>query len=257
MNDETRETATDHFLSALGFITVLPSGKNHLYSPAGMSPYFPLVGFILGLLLCGFDFIAGHLWPPVVVAVLDVIFMMVITGAFHLDGLADTADGIFSHRSREKALEIMKDSRIGTMGLLAVVCGLSIKCAGIYSLAGSGMGRSLVLVLVPAYARSSLLFGIRFLPYGRSQGTGKGHFDKGLSARSFGWMLLPVILSAGLGLGAFYLNVVFVFVVWGLVTFYKRKMGCITGDMLGAMVEVCESLLFLAMAAECSLGLLG
>lgn len=247
MNGEQTLTIKDRFLSALGFITVLPTGKNYTYSPAGMTPLFPVVGLIVGGLLACFDAAVRILWNPDVAALLDVIFLIVITGAFHLDGLADTADGFFSHRSRERMLEIMKDSHIGAMGVVALFCGLSTKWAGIGSLQGSGLERALILLLVPAYARSSLMFGIRFLPYGRTEGTGKGHFDKTLSFRDFAWMTLPVVLSFALGFKGIVLNLAFIMMVMSLLGYYKKKMGCITGDMLGAMVEVGESVLFLAL----------
>jgi adenosylcobinamide-GDP ribazoletransferase len=247
VNGEKTLTIKDRFLSALGFITVLPTVMNYTYSPAGMTPYFPVVGLIVGGLLACFDSAVRIFWNPDVAALFDVIFLIVITGAFHLDGLADTADGFFSHRSRERMLEIMKDSRIGAMGVVALFCGLSAKWAGIGSLPGSGLDRALILLLVPAYARSSLLFGIRFLPYGRAEGTGKGHFDKTLSFRDFAWMAFPVALSCGLGFKGIVLNLAFILMVVALVGYYRKKMGCITGDMLGAMVEVGESVLFLAL----------
>lgn len=249
MNGEKTLTIKDRFLSALGFITVLPTVLNYTYSPAGMTAFFPVVGLIVGGLLACFDAAVRVLWNPDVAALLDVIFLIVITGAFHLDGLADTADGFFSHRSRERMLEIMKDSRIGAMGVVALFCGLSAKWAGIGSLQGSGLDRSLILLLVPAYARSSLLFGIRFLPYGRTEGTGKGHFDKILSFRDFAWIILPVVLSFGLGFKGIVLNLVFIVMVMALLGYYRKKMGCITGDMLGTMVEVGETVLFLALVA--------
>ncbi|MBU1169440.1 MAG: adenosylcobinamide-GDP ribazoletransferase [Proteobacteria bacterium] len=236
------------FFSALQFITILPVGKNRPYDAVGMIPFFPLVGLLIGVMLAGFDAMAMTLWPKDVVAVLDVIFLIVVTGAFHLDGLGDTADGLFSHQSKERALEIMKDSRVGAMGLVAIICGLSLKWAGISSLPGPGWDRAMMLVIVPAFARSSILFGIRFLEYGRSQGTGKAHFDEALTLKGFRWVLIPVGLSLFLGFKGLLVNLIFVLVVLAMVSFYKRKMGCITGDMLGAMVEVTESLLFLCLA---------
>ena len=136
-----------------------------------MVPFFPVVGIILGTMLSIFDQAALRLWSEPVVAVLDVCLLIVLTGALHLDGLGDTADGLLGHRPREEALAVMKDSRIGVMGLSAIIVGLSIKWAGIMSL---GAHRSLLLVIVPAYARGGMLFGMRFLEYGRPDG-GTGH----------------------------------------------------------------------------------
>ncbi len=90
------------FIAAIKFITILPLGKTIIYDPKGMVPFFPVVGIILGALVSIFDHGVSRLWPGSVVAILDVIFLVVLTGAFHLDGLGDTADGLLGHRSREK-----------------------------------------------------------------------------------------------------------------------------------------------------------
>ncbi len=234
-----------NLISAIQFISVLPAGKTSEYHPTGMLPFYPVVGLIIGILLCLFDYCAGYFWKTQVIAILDVIFLIIVTGAFHLDGLADAADGLFSHRPKDRQLEIMKDSRIGVMGLVAVFCGLGIKWGGISSLPASGYERYIFLLIIPAYARASMLFGIRFLEYGRKEGTGHDHFKEPLTINAFSWLLLPVALSFCLGFRGIWLNICFVFVVLYIIRVYKKKLGCITGDMLGAMTEITESLLFL------------
>ena len=213
-----------------------------------MMPYFPLVGILLGLLVAFFDRLIFNLWAEPVVALLDVVFLAIITGAFHLDGLGDTADGLFGQRPREKALAIMKDSRIGTMGLVAIVSGLALKWAGI---AGLGESRSLLLVIVPAYARSGVLFGIRFLEYGRPDGgTGLDFFKEKLKPAAFWGLALPVGLSMFLGWQALTLNLCFIILVLTILYYYKKRIDCITGDMLGAMIEFLEAGLFLLSSME-------
>jgi adenosylcobinamide-GDP ribazoletransferase len=171
-----------------------------------------------------------------------------VTGAFHLDGLGDTADGLYGHWDRARALEIMKDSRIGTMALVAVVVCLAVKAVGI---AGLEQDRWLVLLLVPAYARGAMVFGIRGLPYGRSaEGTGHDLFATPLTTASFAGLIPVVLLSFLLGGRALVLILTFVTVVFLTLAFYRRKMGCITGDMLGALTEITEAVLFLVMAAR-------
>ncbi|MBG0779007.1 MAG: adenosylcobinamide-GDP ribazoletransferase, partial [Desulfotignum balticum] len=149
--------------AGLLFLTILPAGRDAAYSPMGMIRFFPIIGLILGSLVVLTDVIASRLWPMPVVALMDLLCLLILTGAFHMDGLGDTADGIFSHRPKERVLEIMKDSRIGMMGLVTVVSVLAVKLAGIYSLkAGAAWGNTLlILLLVPAYARSAMIFGIR------------------------------------------------------------------------------------------------
>ena len=85
-----------NLISALQFITILPLGKAQSFEPPKMVPYFPLVGIILGLLVAVFDAIAIRFWTPPVVALLDVILLAGLTGAFHTDGLGDTADGLLA-----------------------------------------------------------------------------------------------------------------------------------------------------------------
>ncbi len=179
---------------------------------------------------------------------LDVFFLIIVTGAFHIDGLGDAADGLFSHRPKEKMLEIMKDSRIGVMGLVAIICGLAVKWGGIASLPESGVERYIILLVVPAYARASMLFGIKNLEYGRKEGTGHDHFGKPLELDSFRWFFVPVIVSLCLGLRGLWVNICFLLVVFLIIRLYKKILGCITGDLLGAMTETTEALLFLLSA---------
>ncbi len=234
-------------IAAIQFITILPIGKPGTYDPMGMIAFFPLVGLLLGGIVSVFDMVILHIWSPMVVSLLDVILLIWLTGSLHLDGLADTADGLYGNRPKEKALAIMKDSRVGAMGLVAVFCGLSVKWAG---LAEISIHRSLLLLIIPVYARSSMLFGIRFLEYGRSEGgTGHGVFVEKLVASSFWGLLIPVMLSFFLGWRFVALNLGFVIIVTYTLIFYRRRIGCITGDMLGAMTEVTEAGLFLLAAA--------
>lgn len=235
------------FRCALQFLTALPSGKPARFDPAGMVPFFPIVGLIVGGLLAGADFVAGRFWSPGAAAMVDVAILAWITGALHLDGLGDTADGLYGSRLRERALEIMKDSRVGAMGVVAMILGLGVKWAGI---AGMAEHRTLFLVLIPALARGSMLFGFRFLEYGRPDGgTGHAFFEKRLPRRGF-WALLPVAaLALAAGWRGAVVLTVFALTTALLLRFYRRKIGCVTGDMLGAMTEIHEAILFLAASA--------
>ena len=232
-----------NFISAIQFITIIPLGKAETFDPPKMIPYFPIVGILLGILVVLFDHVASRLWSIPVASLLDVIFLAILTGAFHLDGLGDSADGLLGQRSKEKAFTKMKDSRLGTMGLVAIVFGLALKWAGI---AGLDANRALLLVIVPAYARAGMLFGMRFLEYGRPEGgTGVDFFKSKLEWTAFWGLTVPVVLSVFLGWTAFWLNLSFVALTAILIWYYKRRVGCITGDMLGAMAEILESGLFL------------
>ena len=234
-----------NLISALQFITILPLGKARAFDPPNMVPYFPLVGILLGVLVALFDSVVIRLWSPPVAALLDVMLLAVLTAAFHIDGLGDAADGLLGSRSRDKALEIMKDSRIGTMGLVAILFGLALKWGGIANL---NAHRSILLIIIPAYARAGILFGMRYLPYGRPDGTGKPFFQKSLALKHFWGLILPTGLSLIIGLKAIWLNLAFAIIIVSILYFYKKRMGCITGDMLGAMTELTEAGLFLTVS---------
>jgi adenosylcobinamide-GDP ribazoletransferase len=232
-----------HFISAIQFITIIPVGRADTFEPTKMIPYFPVVGLFLGLLTALFDQLATVLWSRPVASLLDILFLAVLTGAFHLDGLGDSADGLLGQRSKEKVLTIMKDSRLGTMGLVAIVFGLALKWAGI---TGLDANHILLLIIVPAYARAGMLFGMRYLEYGRpTGGTGLDFFKTKLNWTAFWGITAPVVISVFLGQTAFRLNLSFIVLTALLIWYYKRRMGCITGDMLGAMAEILESGLFL------------
>lgn len=234
------------FIAALQFLTVLPLGAKGTYMPRQMIAWFPVVGLLLGLLLAGFDAVVARLWAPSAAAALDMVLLIVLTGALHLDGLGDTADGLYGQRPAEKALAIMKDSRIGAMALVTVVAVLALKWSG---LAGLEHHRLILLVLIPAYARGAMLFAIRGLPYGRSEGgTGFDLFATPLTASDFGGLMVVVALSFLMGWRAIVLNLFFIVTVMLMLFYYRRKIGCITGDMLGAMTEVTETALFFLMA---------
>ncbi|MFO7838346.1 MAG: adenosylcobinamide-GDP ribazoletransferase [Desulfosalsimonadaceae bacterium] len=239
------------FRAAIQFITLLPAGRAAVYQPREMIAWFPAVGLLLGFLLALFDAAACSLLAgSAPAAVLDVIFLIILTGAFHLDGLADSADGLFGHRDTETVLDIMKDSRIGVMGLAAVLCGLGVKFAGIAAISWPGpVQRFLVFLLVPALARSSMIFAIKALPYGRpGGGTGMDLFGGPIAAKDFRMMALCLVPALFLGWRGVWIVCVFFVLVYALIAWYRRRLGCITGDMLGAMTEVTEALLFLTAA---------
>ncbi len=235
-----------NLLSAIQFMTVMPLGHAGVYDPKSMIPYFPIVGLLLGGMTAVFDQLVLRIWSTPVASMLDVVFLVLMTGAFHLDGLGDAADGMLGHRSKEKVLAIMKDSRVGVMGLTAIICALAIKCAGIMSLTSD---RALLIVIIPAYARAGMVFGIRYLDYGRSEeGIGYAFFGASLKLSAFTGCLAPVLLSLFLGWKTIGLNLCFFVLVLIILGYYKRRLGCITGDMLGAMTETVESLLFLLLS---------
>ncbi len=236
-----------HLISAIQFITRIRVGTPGTFEPAGMIRFFPVVGLIIGILLVIVDHAASLVWSRHLTAILDGVFLVWITGAFHIDGLGDTADGLYGGRPREQALMIMKDSRIGAMALVTVVSVLAVKWAAIADLSHH---RALFLLIIPAYARGSMLFGFRFLAYGRpGGGTGHPFFEQKIGIRDFWGLGIPIALSMLAGPGGLVVTAAFIAVVAAVLCFYQKRMGCITGDMLGAMTEITEAALFAAAAA--------
>jgi len=133
-----------------------------------------------------------------------------------------------------------------------VVSILAIKVAGIYALK-TNFDQYYVLVMlliVPAYSRAAMIFGIRCMEYGRKgTGTGLDLFEKQLPSKDFLFFLIPVVISFFLGYRGLVLNVVFILTLVLVLWFYKKKLNCITGDMLGALNEIMEAVLFLGCSA--------
>lgn len=240
------------WISAIQFLTIVPvGGRNHIFNARSALTHFPISGLMIGLVVALVDTAAAMIWLPAASSMMAVLALILITGAFHLDGVADTADGLYGARNSERALAIMKDSRIGAIGATAMICCLAVKWVGVW---GISSDRFLCLMLVPAYARTSAQLGIRHLPYGRPEGTGHDFFNTPLKWAEYWGLLLIVILSGLLGLRMVVLNLGFVLMVIFIITYYKKKIGCITGDMLGAMIEAIEAGLFLMLAAGSSWG---
>ncbi|WP_300671723.1 adenosylcobinamide-GDP ribazoletransferase [Desulfoluna sp.] len=235
--------------SAMQFSTILPVGSDNVFRPVGQVAMFPVVGLILGGILALTDALLSQLWPPMVVGILDTVLLMILTGGFHLDGLGDTADGLFSHRPKERALEIMKDSRSGAMGVLAMIAILSMKWAGLASMAEPGWSRALLLIAIPSLARGSQIIGIGLLPYARKEGTAHDLFGDVSLVKRLRFVILPVLLVLLTGGRGVMVLLVHALLTAVLLLWYRKKMGGITGDMLGAMTEITEGFLFVAAAA--------
>lgn len=207
--------------------------------------YFPVVGMILGVLLFGAAKVLLPYLDPLTLAVILVFFEVLLTGGLHLDGLADSFDGLFSYRDKERMLEIMKDSRIGSNGVLVLIFALLMKTALINSLLMFGW--LLPLVLMPALSRGMTVFASRFSVYARPSGMGNFFIGKVSNGQLFiglgvslGWILL-------FAPGLWWTLAVLMAATWIWTKLCEGKIGGMTGDTLGANTELME-LLFLAMA---------
>ncbi len=230
------------FLSAVQFLTILrlpgrfSPGDDALH---GAPPYFPVVGLLIGIVVAAIDRAFGYFVPVSVGSVLAVILLVAASGGLHIDGLADTADGLFSSRPREKMLEIMRDSRTGPMGVLAIVCVVSLKIALLSSL--NVLDRFWTLLLIPTAGRAALVFVMALLPYARQEGLADV-FQRRRSRTSLIWPFLLLLLVGGLGGGfrGFVAATASFLFAWLFSLYLKKKIGGYTGDTLGAGCELTE-----------------
>ena len=263
------------FLLLLSFMTRIPMPKiDYDEEKLGKSmKLFPLVGVVIGFILLFFSIVFSYVLSNLTFsAFLPIIILVVIltdlisTGALHLDGLADTFDGIFSYRSKHKMLEIMKDSRLGSNGALALILYFLIKFVLLYSLLMEDQGETVFAVLTyPVVARLCSVISCASAPYARGSGMGKTFVDNTKTSGVVIATLITVVYSGAvlfymmgsqfnyflpldLFMKSFGVNLLIITIL-GLFAFsfsklIERKIGGITGDTLGALLEI-SSLIYL------------
>ncbi|TVY07723.1 adenosylcobinamide-GDP ribazoletransferase [Paenibacillus cremeus] len=250
-------------IAAFQFLTRLPLPVNLHYDDALFRRsvvFYPVVGVVLGWLLVGIGQMLLLIGVPVLpAAALLLASWVILTGALHLDGLMDTADGILSHRSRERMLEIMKDSRVGAMGVVACVLVLLLKWSLLQELLKQGASPQLFLLpLATLWSRWFMVVAIARWPYARQeQGGGMGGMFRGI-----GWFTLAVqtglaVLAAcftaeaaGFEASRAWATAALFGAVSGaagliMSRYLSSKLGGLTGDTYGAMNELLEAVLLL------------
>ncbi len=237
----------NRFLLAASYVTTLPflrkpESEAELF---GLAKYLPAVGVLVGGILSALAFgITSFSHSPLITAALILSSWILITGAIHLDGLMDSADGLFSHRSRERMLEIMRDSRVGNYGVIAGVMLLLSKFSALASMDNKSM--ILSLLLIPAWARWTEVYTIARYTYAREEGMGK---IWKISTRSYQLIpssILPVIAT---GCAVFYgqsplllLLLPATIIPGALLAFWINAiLKGHTGDTYGAVVEFSET----------------
>ncbi|RYD06650.1 hypothetical protein N752_02975 [Desulforamulus aquiferis] len=155
---------------AISFLTVLPFYNKEVDNQEmGRSvSYYTLVGLLLGTISAGVCLGLRYLGLTIAADITAIVTVIILTGGLHLDGLMDTADGVLSGRSRERKLEIMKDSRVGAMGVLALVVVMMLKIAFLLEI--NGDLKFIALILAPTAGRWAMVFGITRYPYARPSG---------------------------------------------------------------------------------------
>jgi len=235
---------SDHlktFWSCLGFLSIIPAGRGEILTPEefGRFPaYYPLVGLVFGLDMFILWLLTSPLLPAGASAIIVVAFMITVNRGFHIDGLADAADALLSHKSHEEKLRILKDSRQGTFGVLAIVFDVLIKVEFVALVAPIAPW---VLILWPVWGRlAASVIAVRGVYAGQDNGLGRWMVEKSTMRELFiaalftfllslfgGWMGLIAALTA-LGCGFLFNQI------------WKPLLGGVTGDLLGATIELTE-----------------
>ena len=244
------------FTLAVTFLTGLPLpvrgevGQDDLW---GSMAWYPLVGLGLGAVGWGFFSAASWLAPPLVAAALVIVLLELFTRALHLDGLMDTCDGYFSGAPRERALEIMKDSRSGAMGVFGAIVVILVKVAALASLSRTQAFLPLVLGWSAARALSPL--DLRLFAYARVEGTG-APFARAAGAGPLVVALATLVVAAaalGIALGEPVAVAIIVAVAFGVALAAQaavaRRLGGLTGDVYGMGIELAEAAALVAASA--------
>lgn len=207
----------------------------------------PFVGLVIGAILAGAAYGLGFLFPKLVVTALVIVLYVLLTGGLHLDGLGDTFDGIFSNRSGDRILEIMRDSRVGTNAVLAVVCVLLLDFTALAQMDGSFFLK--IVLLMPVAGRVGSLVGAAVSNYARQgEGLGKSFIEFcGKRELLWGLLLYSVICLAIHDIKLWILLLIPPISAYLLVKSFSRKIGGATGDILGAVCEL-NQCLFLVLA---------
>ena len=236
-----------HFVTALGFLTLIPTPHYREVGDEKLGQSmacFPLVGLLLGGILLLIDALLTPWLTERLVNVIIISSLIVITGGLHIDGFMDTIDGLAGGKNREEILEIMRDSRVGALGVVGIALLILIKWEALNTLAGGG--KTAALVLMPVVGRWGMAFLTYLSPYAREKGLGRSFVDgfsgKDLSFASVTALLMSLLLSGFFGL-------LLIFIPALLAVFcskwFIKKIGGVTGDVIGAFNEFLETVVLL------------
>lgn len=237
------------FITALQFLTRVRIFTQTQWTVEGFGrsvKFFPLVGAMIGLILTGCYFLLSVYLPQYLqgdyehsVAALLLLACIVITGGLHWDGFMDTMDGIFSGRSPERMLEIMKDSRVGANGVMAAGLLFLIKWSLFLDIAPDKL--LLALFVMPIISRFAMVIGITTFPYARLEGMGKA-FKEHAGGHTLFIAALCTLVMLGLCYKAQVMVALLISVAFTLsfARFVTRLLGGLTGDVYGAITELSE-----------------
>ena len=232
------------FWTALKFLTIFPAPLRQEIDTKGFGQsltYFPLVGLMLGVILLGLNYGLMLIFPPLVVNALIIIALVILTGAHHLDGLMDTFDGCIAGKSKEERLAIMSDSKVGTFGIVAAFLVLLLKYASL-----SSAPILPALLLMPTLSRWIMVSAIFTFPYAKNSGMGLA-FKQGAKWQrlTIATVIALVVTVTILKLWALALIAALWLFIFGIASYFRSRLGGLTGDVYGAINEISEVLVLL------------
>ncbi|MCP4182641.1 MAG: adenosylcobinamide-GDP ribazoletransferase [Hyphomicrobiales bacterium] len=212
---------------------------------------FPIAGFLIGVPLALMWITASHFVSPVLAATLTIALGALITGCLHEDGLADCFDGLGGASNRERILDIMRDSAIGTYGAAALFFSFALRIGALASL--SSWRGALALLFAHSVARGSMVLAIHFAQYARPagladtvrDGIGKDDFYKSMAVMFMFAVLLSIASDEFSGIVAVLSALI---AAWVLLQWLISRIGGYTGDGLGAMEQVAEIAILITLA---------
>lgn len=240
-------------MTALAFLTRIPV-RNAGETPEAIgqsASVFPVIGALVGLAEVLVLWTCRRLMPPGLTATLIVLTGILLTGALHLDGLADMADGFGGGRTRDDVLRIMRDHQIGTYGAIALIMMVVLQISAIANLIEHDLADRF-LVVAPAASRWAMVLLGRRLPYARSDtGLGRALTDHVRDRDVWTSTALVLAIAVGLAREAGIVSLAFTLTVTaGLGLLCRRRIGGITGDTLGANAVLCETIVLVAAVVQ-------
>ncbi|SFL38662.1 adenosylcobinamide-GDP ribazoletransferase [Pelosinus propionicus] len=243
----------NNFITGLQFLTRIQVAKQSEWSPESFGrsvKYFPLIGAILGIILVLVHHVLAEFFPnggmylsPHVLSIFLIISNVLLTGGLTCDGFMDTMDGIFSGRSKDRMLEIMKDSRIGANGVMAFVLLAILKWSLIMDIPPQGLPTA--LFMMPLLGRFAMVIGITVFPYARPDGIGKAFAQYAGKYTLCIATILTLLFVIPLGKQAIVSLFAVIIVTLLFSSYVKKLIGGLTGDIYGAITEITEIVLLL------------
>ena len=229
------------------FLTTIPLRTTISMEPEdyGRSlAYAPLIGLLLGGILAGCLYLLRLLFPALISSLFLWVIYIFLTGGLHLDGLGDTADGLFSHRSKERILEIMKDSRVGTNAVLALILVILSYIFLVMQIPTKFLG---IIVFMPVIGRMALPLGAGLEKYARREGLGL-HFINFCGSKEIliGLSITAILSVLILGIKGILILWIVGIILFLMIKFFAAKIEGITGDILGAVCELAQLVYLIA-----------